>query len=253
MKQPIIDYINNNHINIDDIKALPFVHSCEGFSLENIIEDRELKTSECPIFKKDYLYLFYGKPVYSVAKKIDGTRTDFLYAPCCLIFKNSGIKMAKVFPFDSGGYIKNIYSNFFHEKMNIDKFELEKSLDGIKKYIKVFFDDNDEYINGIAQRLKATNSYVASLINLLLAEGSFQMDERSRTIEIITDEDIKLENNLVGIVLPQNLLRIKEIHDFISNQSLLCESYFIRPLTRPVEYNQIVFERVIKIIKELNL
>lgn len=253
MKQPIIDFVNTNYKEDNNINALPLVHSCEGFSLESIFEEQELKVAECPVFKQNYLYLFYGKPAYSVAQKVNGTRTDSLYAPCCLIFKNSEIDIAKVFPFDSGGYMNGIYEGYFHKKMDIDKFELENSIDGIRKYIKVFFDDNDEYINGIAKRISATNAYVNSLINLLLAEGSSQMDERSRTVEIVTDKNIKLENNLVGIVLPKNLLRVQPIKKFLIEKEIFFETYFIRPLTRPVEYNQVVFERVMKIIGKLNL
>ena len=250
MTNPIIDFINSNYnSSSDDCKYMPFVHSCEGFSLEGIIEEGELKTAVCPVFKKEYLYLFYGKPSYSVAQKVEGTRTDLLYCPCCLIFKNSNIDIHKVFPFDSGGFMNNIYKNFFHPKMNIEKFELENSLDGIRKFISVFFEDNDEYVNGIAKRIKSTNAYVDSLINLLSVEGNNQMDERSRTIEIITDKNINIKDELLGIVLPKNLLRSEKINKFIEENDIKCETYFFRPLTRPVEYNQVVFNKVMNIIE----
>lgn len=250
MDNPIIDFVNENYNpSTNAYNYLPLIHSCEGFSLEGIIEEGELKTTECSVFKEQYLYLFYGKPSYSVAQKIEGTRTDLLYCPCCLIFKNSNINIHKVFPFDSGGYMNNIYKDFFHPKMNIEKFELENSLEGIKKFINVFFEDNNEYINGIAKRIRSTNAYVDSLINLLLAKGNNQMDERSRTIEIITDKNININNELLGIVLPINLLRTEIIREFITNNNIKYETYFFRPLTRPVEYNQVVFEKVMKIIE----
>lgn len=37
---------------------LPFIHSCEGFLGEEIVKEDELKTTVCPVFKKELLYLF---------------------------------------------------------------------------------------------------------------------------------------------------------------------------------------------------
>ena len=39
---------------------LPFIHSCEGFLGEEIVKEDELKTTVCPVFKKELLYFFYG-------------------------------------------------------------------------------------------------------------------------------------------------------------------------------------------------
>ena len=36
--------------------ALPFIHSCEGFLGEEIVKEDELKTTVCPVFKKELLY-----------------------------------------------------------------------------------------------------------------------------------------------------------------------------------------------------
>lgn len=249
MQYPIINFIEKNYDSSTDKKEfLPFVHSCDSFSLEAIIEEGTLNTTMCPVFKKEYLYFFYGKPAYKVAQNIKENRTDYLHLPCCLIFKSEIINIIKVFPFDSGGFENGMYEKFFHKKMKIEKFELENSLEGISKYINVFFGDNDEYINGIGKRNISTNAYIESLSNLLLAEGSFDMDERSRTVEVISEESIKLKNYLLGIVLPVDLRRRELISDFIKNNNIKCETYNYRPLTRPAEYSQVVFERVMAII-----
>lgn len=254
MEHPVIDYINKNYdISTDKKEILPFVHSCEAFSLETIIEEGRLQTSMCPVFEKDYLYFFYGKPAYRVAQNIEENRTDYLHLPCCLIFKSDNINISKVFPFDSGGFDNNIYEKFFHKRMKIEKFELENSIEGISKYINVFFVDNDEYINGIAKRNTPTNAYIESLSNLLLAEGHYNMDERSRTVEVISGESIKLGSNLIGVVLPTELMRRDCISDFINNNDIRYETYNFRPLTRAVEYNQVIFERVMSIIGKSDL
>ena len=83
---------------------LPFIHSCEGFLGEEIVKEDELKTTVCPVFKKELLYFFYGKPAYYVADKETNSRTDELYCPCCFILDETKIKINTVYPFDSGGF-----------------------------------------------------------------------------------------------------------------------------------------------------
>ena len=46
----------------EKLNPLPFIHSCEGFLGEEIVKEDELKTTVCPVFKKELLYFFYGKP-----------------------------------------------------------------------------------------------------------------------------------------------------------------------------------------------
>lgn len=249
MNYPVIDYIEKNYDSKADKKEyLPFVHSCDAFTLESIIEEGILSTSLCPVFKKDYLYFFYGKPAYRVAQSIKENRSDYLHLPCCLIFKNEKINTTKIFPFDSGGFENKLYEKFFHKKMKIEKFELENSLQGVSKYVHVFFGDNDEYINGIAKRNVSENAYIESLSNLLLAEGSYDMDERSRTVEVITEQNVELKNSLLGIVLPIILMRQDGIRNFINQSNIKYATYNFRPMTKAVEYNQVVFERVMSII-----
>ena len=126
---------------------LPFIHSCEGFLGEEIVKEDELKTTVCPVFKKELLYFFYGKPAYYVADKETNSRTDELYCPCCFILDETKIKINTVYPFDSGGFMGKRYHDFFHDRMNIDNYALNTDLESIQKFVDVFFNDNDNYIN----------------------------------------------------------------------------------------------------------
>lgn len=42
----------------EKLNPLPFIHSCEGFLGEEIVKEDELKTTVCPVFKKELLYFF---------------------------------------------------------------------------------------------------------------------------------------------------------------------------------------------------
>ena len=39
----------------EKLNPLPFIHSCEGFLGEEIVKEDELKTTVCPVFKKELL------------------------------------------------------------------------------------------------------------------------------------------------------------------------------------------------------
>lgn len=42
----------------EKLNPLPFIHSCEGFLGEEIVKEDELKTTVCPVFKKN-CYIFF--------------------------------------------------------------------------------------------------------------------------------------------------------------------------------------------------
>ena len=230
---------------------LPFIHSCEGFLGEEIVKEDELKTTVCPVFKKELLYFFYGKPAYYVADKETNSRTDELYCPCCFILDETRIKINTVYPFDSGGFMGKRYHDFFHDRMNIDNYALNTDLESIQKFVDVFFNDNDNYIKGISKTPSCINdTYIDSLINLFNATGSFAIDERARTIEIISDESVKLKDTVIGIVVPYNLYRKDSVREFIETNHIDFRTYFFRPLTKPSGYNQVVFERAIDLLRQ---
>lgn len=114
-----------------------------------------------------------------------------------------------------------------------------------------FFNDNDNYINGISKTPSCINdTYIDSLINLFNATGSFAIDERARTIEIISDESVKLKDTVIGIVVPYNLYRKDSVREFIETNHIDFRTYFFRPLTKPSGYNQVVFERAIDLLRQ---
>ena len=223
-------------------EALPIMHSCEVFDCESIIQSSQLKPTPCPVFKENLLYFFYGKPSYPIGEKEKYKRTDNLCCPVCFIVDIDKIDIYRVFPFDSGAFKNNMYSQFIHRHMHIDEFEIDNDIIAIKAYISVVFGNNTSYINGIAVEKEAEDTCTNALLKMLSANGGFDIDERSNTIEVICKHPIDISNDVKAIILPESLYRKKGIFDFISNNNIEYKTYEVRNMTSPYRYNETVFQ-----------
>lgn len=242
MSSPVMEYINDK-VDYSMLPALlPIMHSCEGYDCECIIEEKQLKPTKCPVFGEELLYFFYGKPSYPVGEKEKHNRTDELCCPVCFIVDISKIDIYRVFPFDTGAFCNNMYSDFMHRHMKINKFEIDNKSDAIRGYVSVVFGNNDNYIHGIATEKEADDTHVKALLKMLSARGGFDIDERANTIEITCKKAIDISKEIRGIVLPDSLLRKKAINDFITDNKIEYETYEVRNLTSPTRYNEVVFQ-----------
>ena len=238
---PIMKYIKEKGGHATLPEVLPVMHSCEGFDFECIVEDRELRPSLCPVFKEKLLYFFYGKPSYPVGEKEKGNRTDVLCCPVCIIIDIKRIDIFRVFPFDSGAFDNEMYLQFLHRHMKIDKFEIDNNCDAIRAYISLVFGNNRNYIQGKTEETEAEDTYVDALLKMLSANGRFDIDERSNTIEVICKHSIDISKEVLGIILPEDLMRKKEIAKFLLDNKIKYETYMVRNMTAPTRYNESVF------------
>ncbi len=248
-KSLLTKYIEEND-SFKRPKLLPFMHSCEGYNGKKIIEGNELQATHCEVFDKELLYYFYGKPSYPVGEKIKSKRTDDLYCPVCFVVNPNKVSIFRIFPFDSGAFDGELYTDFLHTEMTIEDFELENSIDSILAYISVIFDDNKNYIDGISCKHESDNIEIDSFLNLLNAKGAFNIDERANTVEIISKENVKINDVVECIILPKSLLKRREICDFILNNNIEYKTYNVRRLTPPMRYNETVFELAMEYMEE---
>lgn len=231
-------------------ELLPFLHSCEGYNGERIIKSNELRATNCKVFNEELLYFFYGKPSYPVGEKNETKRTDDLYCPVCFIVNPQKVHIYKVFPFDSGAFKGQRYKDFLHRDMKIEDFELENSVDAILSYIATIFGDNKKYIRGFACKKESNYLEIESFLNLLNAKGSFDIDERANTVEVISKESIKIKDAVECIILSESLLERKEVLKFIKNNHIKYKTYTVRKFTRPVGYNETIFNLVMEFLSE---
>jgi hypothetical protein len=204
----------------NDIKVvLPAIHTTTFSRFLNIKEKGSLIPTPCDRFVgQDLLYFFYGKAAYVTKGKNENTSArDAL--PVCFILKIDDAVLSKVFPFDSGAYLTNRYSNAFDETFDISLFELTPNFQNINNYISTYFDNINNYLSGKCTSLK--NAAISELayeafLQLLKTKTAVAYDDRCNSVEIISKVKIILENNVLATIVPSQFLSDKEIMDFLN-------------------------------------
>ena len=251
MSKPISEYSSKHSSGSAVFDPLPLMHSCDCFAGRSIIENNELKATQCKVFRESLLYFFYGKPSYQVSEGVKGNFSQIEYCPICFIFPLDKITIDRVFPFDTGAYNKKLYKNFFHKKMKKEDFEMDNTREGISQYIEVFYGNNDNYIEGDSQKHKDTGDpYVNALDSLHGATGMQEFDDRAITIEVITRHSVPVDINVECIILPNKLMLNDNISEFITNHNIHYIEYKIVPGIAPSKDNAVVMQKALEYLDE---
>ncbi len=248
---PIIEEFLKQHPSYYDttLPLLPLMHSCECFDARNILNTQELETRFCNVFKENLLYFYYGKPSYPVGEKEKEYRTDVEYLPVCFIVDLRKISIYKAYPFDTGAFFADVYSDFLHRHMKIDSFELPGDEEGIKSYLSFMFGDNEKYFDGVAIKRELTGEpNLDALLKMMTADGTMKFDERARTIEVISKDNVQLKDALKCIILPVNLLQDANIAAFLKDNNIDIIQYKVRKLVHPTKYYGQIFEMAMNYI-----
>jgi len=191
---------------------LPLTHTTDAFDLRDIVADQKIQPRYCTVFDEDLSYHFYGRPAY---RKNAETQANGLaaYAPVILIFKPAIADNAiAAFPFDSGAYVGERYSDVMHHRMSVKDFGLEPSFEKIGKLVAFYFGNNKRYYDQIplsGKRIRNSEFEAQSVKELVTYRGKNDRDDRSSTIEIIFDKGVGLRGNLLGIIVPNSLVKDK--------------------------------------------
>ena len=205
-------------IEIDKIKTdvfgetLPSYHTTSIVKLKGIIEKNIFEGQLVHPIKEKGTFLFYGKPSYNVdnAKAFD---TDTF--PICIIVKSEAYKIIDAFPFDSGRF--NHYFILREKNYDVNDFNLNKDAISFNKIIKVFYEDKVSYYDDI---IKDGVSYYVE--NSILSDYARHIrfrhvpnevyDLRSRTIEIVIEDQSILSAGVVTFILPSLFKRESSEH-----------------------------------------
>lgn len=227
---------------------LPSMHSTTCHKVESVLEQDMLSATKCPVFNEMLLYFFYGKPSYKVSRKYAEARTDNVILPCCFILDSKKISAKYVYPFDSGAYKSGIFDKIIPKGINIEDFQLNSAITEIPKYIQIFFQNNTNYLQGISTLSGECidNSVTESLATLLKSTGAFDFDDRSKSVEIISSDNLKLSDALLAIVVPRPFLRNACFQQFKKNNpNIDVLTYYTHYPNFPSGYNEAVFQKVI--------
>jgi hypothetical protein len=209
-------------------KPLPLTHTTDAFDLRDIIVDKKIKPRHCAIFDEDLSYHFYGRPAY---RKNAETQANSLaaYAPVIFIFKPTiADKAIAAFPFDSGAYAGERYSDVIHHRMSVKDFGLEPSFEKIGKLVAFFFGNNKRYYDQIPTPGKAIGKLefeAESIKELVTYRGKNDRDDRSSTIELIFDKGIELKGNLLGIIVPNSFMKDRAFKTTLSTLDVHIRTY----------------------------
>lgn len=253
--------------NSNITERLPLMHSCEAYFAEQIIFNNSLNPVHCPVFEKDLLYFFVGKPSYPVGDKIDKNQTNDMYYPVCFISDSqiSKIKMFKAFPFDTGGCTKYVEEGLMHKsllkerKINVEKLNELYSLsdeETLYKFISIFYDNINNYMNDEPVLESTEITDIDNLINLFNRNIPCEVDNRSQTVEVIYDKKINVKKYVKAVIVPDVLLRkksddgTKTIESVLKNEKIEIIKYKYFPFKKPIMFHGLILEKAYDYLKE---
>lgn len=224
------------------LKILPIVHTCDGYGFTAILKLEKIKLYMCDVFKKEYLYAYYGIPSYRNTSK--NATNNLAFFPVCFIINYDKIPdLFKLHPFDTGAFSKipEIKKNHFHPKMEITDFELNPYIIEAVKVVEKFYKSNKNYVANkpcVKTDDFAISDFEArSYTSLISDKTTTNYDNRVSTIEMIFNDEIKLNKEaLIQVIIPNDFMDDQIIKDTLKdvfNISSPCTYYNIRG--NPVE------------------
>jgi hypothetical protein len=199
---------------------LPFVHMTRAYAFDEMLDENALQPTHCEVFDESLIYLFYGRPAYR-AKDGRNARLEFEW-PIVFVFDPDKIpQLKRVFPFDTGAFKLKLYEEFFDKRAKIEDFEIETSLEGIRKLVGTFYLDHKEYFKNVPlgrRQFEAQGIYEMSRLPGVQGGRSTHgtRDERSSAIEVQVSEPINFVGSLLAVVLPEPYLDDPEIRDALA-------------------------------------
>lgn len=198
------EFLNND---IGTLSTLTLVHTTKAHYFRDILRKKEINLSPCDVLNEELIFTYYGKPEYRI--KGDNNVNDTSYPLVTFILDTNILKNCyKVYPFDTGAFAKipDFKKLYFNDEINIEEFELEGSLDSAKRVIKTFYDTNENYLE-LEAIIKAPFNQldfeVDGYIKLINERGNVKWDNRVKTIEVIHNNSIKLDDKIIKqIILP---------------------------------------------------
>jgi len=219
-------YFRSTIETVSDLPPImPLVHTCDCYTLRNIISSKKIIPTLCPVFKEELIYYFYGRPSYRVNDKGLAFNTSSVY-PACLIIQPDEVKsITRIFPFDSGAYAAGLYSNHLHKNSKQEDYLFDSNYVFVQKFVKFFYDTNQNYFDGKTTLQKSTIQPCAyeletiySLINVSHGE---HFDDRCYTIEVQSSASIELNNSaLKAIVIPDTVAGDSELAAYLYDNEI---------------------------------
>ncbi|UFW64432.1 hypothetical protein RlegWSM1455_23580 [Rhizobium laguerreae] len=217
--------------------GLFFFHTCRGEIFREILSSGRLSATECEEFHEKLLYLFYGRPAYRVAG--DKTTRDPGRFPVCFVIKSAAAKdIRRVFPFDSGAFLRNIleeYCGTFSTKeaamMALSDYQLGTDLDLLAKFIALFYGGDAQYLKVTPilenEDLKGLCFELSRMLDMAKSQSAKIWDNRALTSEIQVQSSIDFDGAAIeALIIPTQLISgDTELQEFLYDSDISVLSY----------------------------
>lgn len=246
IQETISEFFDTKSV-VDTPPVLPLMHSTTCENTESILVNNLLETTYCKVFKENLLYFFYGKPAYRVSSQIPESSTSYILAPCCFVVDYKKIKSARIFPFDTGAFATERYDEITKLRTGMCEYELSNRIEDIPQFICMFYENNNNYIEGNVSlaRNKATTIASQALIDFLSSSGLLKYDDRARSVEISTGDNLELSDSVEAIVVPKPFKRNKVFERFVRAHPKIDVITYNPHYPNPVgNYNEAIFQKV---------
>ena len=199
---------------------LPLTHTTTVTSLSSVLSQRRIATAHCPIFRRNSLYLFYGRPDYrpivsGTSHSITGNKPATL-----VIHPRVRFSYVSICPFDTGAFFKNRFEDYLGTMTPTeantaltDRFALYLSQDSPAKAVTLFYTNNRNYIESTWAPLVPLNTCIDAMTykDLATSSTSRKFDSRNSGIEIQVADYIPCSSaNVLLAIIPEDSLPVME-------------------------------------------
>lgn len=193
-------------------------------------------------------FLFYGRASYPIDGK---SLNEFL--PMCFIFKQSVVNITKAYVFDSGAYLNKRYHSVLTGNEKLDDFALIPDYEYISRFIGLFFTNKAAYRKGRFNDidLNLSDFTLASYKRIVNIEDS-SVDHRKSTVELVSEESIKLKDHIIGIIIPDEFQNDPKMNH-IKMAGIKYECYDVIEGCKPTYYFSEIYSKACRLAEELGL
>jgi hypothetical protein len=196
-------------------EELPLVHTTRCEILELILKTHKLQADECEVFHEHLLYFFYGRPAYRHRDYYQpGGGVEL--CPVCFVFRphTIGALARRIFVCDSGGVHHHKFTPHL-DQPDLPDLQLNADIVSARKLVPLVFGSNPNYFQGVAVNpapVEFDDGTVARRYHDLLRDKSrLGADDRRSAIEFQLASPLQLEQRLLYVVLPWEMLNREDV------------------------------------------
>lgn len=214
----------------------------------DIVRARQIETKRCPVFNRDLVYTFVGRPAYRLR---NGEIKSDQISRFPFVFVISPEKLGApyhLYPFDTGAGVEGRYGDAADPYVPLEDYELAPELTAAQRHISWQFGNNAGYFDGDAKpglidKVPHFKMVVRACLKIaaLAATATNRPDKRASAIEVAYDTHIPLKDHVRLVILPKqyvedlghrNTAFIAELNAL----GLMWEPYDWRPNETPEAY-----------------